>query len=67
MGNSPWGYKESDMTEQLNQLPQTGWFKTIEIWDFPGGLLVKVPHSHCRGTDSIPGQGTKIPNDAANK
>ena len=65
--NCPWGCKELDKNEQLNQLPQTGWFKTIEIWDFPGGLLVTVPCYHCRGTDSIPGQGTKIPNDAANK
>ena len=26
--------------------------------DFPGGTVVKTPHSHCRGS---PGQGTKIP------
>ena len=29
--------------------------------DFPGGPVVKTPSSQCRGTGSIPGQGTKIP------
>ena len=32
----------------------------ITIWDFPGGPVGKTPHFHCRGTGSIPGQGTKI-------
>ena len=30
-------------------------------WEFPGGLVVRIPGSHCRGPDSIPGQGTEIP------
>ena len=29
-------------------------------WDFPRGPVVKTLHFHCRGTGSIPGQGTKI-------
>ena len=29
--------------------------------DFPGSPVVKTSCFHCRGTDSIPGQGTKIP------
>lgn len=28
---------------------------------FPGGPVVKTLCFHCRGTGSIPGQGTKIP------
>ena len=31
------------------------------VWDFPGGPVVKTPHSQCRGAGLIPGQGTKIP------
>ena len=27
----------------------------------PSGPVVKTLHFHCRGTGSIPGQGTKIP------
>ena len=30
-------------------------------WDFPGGPVVKNQCFHCRGTGSIPGQGTKVP------
>ena len=29
--------------------------------DFFGGPAAETPHFHCRGTGSIPGQGTKIP------
>ena len=32
-----------------------------EIWDFPGGPVVKTPPSSEGGTGSIPGQGAKIP------
>ena len=28
--------------------------------DIPGGPVVRTPHSQCRDTGSIPGQGTKI-------
>ena len=28
---------------------------------FPGGAAVKTPYFHCRGTCSMPDQGTKIP------
>ena len=30
--------------------------------DFPGGPVFKTPCSQCRGTCSIPGQGTEISN-----
>ena len=29
--------------------------------EFPGSPEVKYEHFHCRGPGSIPGQGTKIP------
>ena len=29
--------------------------------DFFGGPAAETSHFHCRGTGSIPGQGTKIP------
>ena len=28
--------------------------------EFPGGSVVRTPSLHFRGTDSTPGQGTKI-------
>ena len=31
------------------------------FWDFPGSLLVKILLFQCRGTGSIPNQGTKTP------
>ena len=31
------------------------------IRDFPGGPVVKTPHSNAGGEGSIPGQGAKIP------
>ena len=34
--------------------------KNKNIWDFPGGPLVKTSPSNA-GAGSIPGQGTKIP------
>ena len=30
------------------------------LGDFPGGLMVKTPHSQCRDMGSIPGWGTKM-------
>ena len=27
--------------------------------DFPGGPMLKTPHSQCRGSGSIPDQGTR--------
>ena len=50
MGYSPWGLKESDMTEQLTH--------THTPWGFPGGPVVKT-HFPCRGLRFNP-QGTKI-------
>ena len=35
-------------------------FKNLDSWDFPGGLVVKMLCFHCRGHGSIPGSGTKI-------
>ena len=35
--------------------------------DFPGGPKVKTLHFHCRGQDSIPQQGTKMPCSMAQK
>ena len=35
--------------------------KNAKDWDFPGGLVVRVPGFHCRGLGSISGQGTEIP------
>ena len=31
------------------------------LWNFPGGLVVKTLHLHCKCTGSILGQGTEIP------
>ena len=31
------------------------------IEDFPGGPVVKTPHSQCRAMGLIPGRGIKIP------
>ena len=30
-------------------------------WDFPGSPVLRTPRFHCGTRDSIPGQGTKIP------
>ena len=32
----------------------------LELKDISGGTLVNTQRSHCRGTGSIPGQGTKV-------
>ena len=31
-----------------------------DLWDFPGGPVVRTPCCHCRGPGSIPGQGTEV-------
>ena len=31
------------------------------LWEFPGGPVVRTQHSHSRGPGSIPGEGAKIP------
>ena len=36
-----------------------------QIWEFPGGLMVRIQHFHCCGPGSIPGLGTEIPHQAA--
>ena len=38
--------------------------KTINLWDFPGGPVVKNLPSNAGDAGSIPGQGTKIPHAA---
>ena len=38
--------------------------KTALFGDFPGGPVVKNPPSNARDTGSIPGWGTKIPQEA---
>ena len=38
----------------------------MEIWDFPGGPVVKNPPSNSGDTGSIPRQGTKIPHADGN-
>ena len=39
-------------------------FKRIQLGEFPGGLVVRIWHFHCRGWGSIPGRGTEIPQAA---
>ena len=31
-----------------------------QLWEFPGGPVVRTRRFHCRGPGSIPGWGTKI-------
>ena len=37
------------------------WLQDHHFGDFPGGPVVKNPHSNAGDMGSIPGQGTKIP------
>ena len=30
------------------------------MWDFPGGLVIRILGFHCLGPGSVPGQGTEI-------
>ena len=32
-----------------------------EMWEFPGGPVIRTWHFHCWGPGSVPGQGTNIP------
>ena len=32
----------------------------MTIWEFPGGLVVRILGFNCHGPDSIPGWGTEI-------
>ena len=36
----------------------------LSSWEFPGGLVVRIPDFHCCGVGSIPGWGTEIPQAA---
>ena len=36
----------------------------MQMWDFPGGLVVKNLPSNARDVGSTPGQGTEIPHAA---
>ena len=38
-------------------------YKTVKQREFSSSPVVKTLHFHCRGTGSVPGQGTKIPRD----
>ena len=35
-------------------------YKDLCVGEFPGGLVVGIPGSHCHGPGSVPGQGTEI-------
>ena len=35
--------------------------KTLFLWDFPGGLVVKNLPSNAGDAGSVPGRGTKFP------
>ena len=54
MGYSPWGRKESDTTEHLNNKNAP---KKRTHRDFPGGPVVKAPPASAGGTGSTPGLG----------
>ena len=41
-------------------LASVGALKKRKEWGFPDGPVVKTLHFHCRGHNSIPGQGTEI-------
>lgn len=34
--------------------------KPIKIWEFLGGLVVRIPGFHCHGLGSVPGQEIEI-------
>ena len=34
--------------------------KNVMLWEFPGGLVVKIPGFHCHSLGSVPGRGTEI-------
>ena len=34
--------------------------KLTRAWEIPGGLVVRIPHFHCHGPGSVPGQGTEM-------
>ena len=62
MGYSPWGCKQSDMTERLElSLSKIKPAIKGKMRDFPGGPVVKTSPSNSGGVGSIPGWGTKIP------
>ena len=46
MGYSPWGHKESAMTEQLTHKEAQ---KSFPPRDFSGGPVAKIPSMQCRG------------------
>ena len=58
---SPWGCKQSDMTERLElSLSKIKPAIKGKMRDFPGGPVVKTSPSDAEGAGSIPGRGTKI-------
>ena len=38
--------------------------KEVQVWEFPGGLMVRIPCFHCHGVGSVPGGETEIPQAA---
>ena len=44
--------------------PRKKGIKRLDIWDFPGGPVVKNPPSNAGDAGLIPGWGTKIPHAA---
>ena len=37
-----------------------GLLKLDSCWEFPGGLVVRIPGFHCHDLGSVPNQGTEI-------
>ena len=37
----------------------------VNLWEFPGGLWVRIQHFHCCGLGTIPGLGSRIAPQAA--
>ena len=48
----------------LREPIQTTLSKTVLLWDFPGGPVVKNPPSNAGDAGSIPGRGAKVPQAA---
>ena len=51
------------LTRVLSDLVKLTFLKKL-TWEFPGGLVFRIPGCHCRGPGSIPGPVTEIPQAA---
>ena len=47
---------EGTSTDNLSNRPRSS-----TLFEFPGGLMVRILSFHCCDLGSVPGQGTKIP------